>query len=585
MLAAGALFFMISASHAETRSLKLYFIHTKEKAEIVYKRNGRVDPAGMRQINRFLRDWRQNENANMDPRVLDIIWNVYREVGARDYIHIVSAYRSPKTNAMLRSRSSGVAKKSQHMLGHAIDFFIPGVPLKKLRDAGLKYGGGGVGYYPRSGSPFVHMDIGNVRHWPRMSRSELVAVFPKGGTLHVPSDGKPLPGYDVAMANYKKYQNSGTMMASASSSSGRGRGLLASLFGSGGEEEEDMAETAVAAAAPSRARSAPAPSAPVPAEEVATTVPNVAPTPLARPQMPGVPAATPAPVAVPPADIPGNQPAPVAEQPALVASLPAAGPMPLAAPRAALAAVNDEQQEAGGGMLAFAGDNARIPLPSPRPELARPSPEGGTARDEISQLLAMAQTEVDDAPVPAQRPAPALTVQAPRSDEKAEKGDSVVLAALSRDVVGASPAPKNEPLQPAKMLAGVPSREAPPTLPESTPQQVAALREEPRLIAKPASARPAIRSTAKGARPVAGESRHAAKPIVVPADGSDARWVLEGKHDEMVSQPPADARRAREIVRTAPKQVYTAGFQAPKDIDTARFSGKAVNFMSVARFQ
>ena len=92
------------------------------------------------------------------------------------------------------------------MLGKAMDFYIPGVSLKKLRNIGLRMQAGGVGYYPRSGSPFVHMDVGNVRHWPRMSRRELVAVFPSGKTLHVPSDGKPLPGFEQAVASYKSRQ-------------------------------------------------------------------------------------------------------------------------------------------------------------------------------------------------------------------------------------------------------------------------------------------------------------------------------------------------------------------------------------------
>ena len=179
---------MAAPAEAETRTLKLYFIHTKERAEITFKRNGRYDQAGLRKINNFLRDWRRNEPTKMDPRLLDTVWEAYRAVGAKDYIHVVSAYRSPATNSMLRKRSKGVANKSQHMLGKAMDFYIPGVSLKKLRDAGLRAQAGGVGYYPRSGSPFVHMDVGNVRHWPRISRQELVAVFPNGKTLHVPSD-------------------------------------------------------------------------------------------------------------------------------------------------------------------------------------------------------------------------------------------------------------------------------------------------------------------------------------------------------------------------------------------------------------
>src|SRR5688572_6427630 len=234
MLALGFSLSAAVAARAETRSLKLYFIHTKEKAEITFKRNGRYDQAGLKKINRFLRDWRRNEPTRMDPRLLDLVWETYRAAGARDYIHVVSAYRSPATNSMLRKRSKGVANKSQHMLGKAMDFYIPGVSLKRLRDAGLRAQAGGVGYYPRSGSPFVHMDVGNVRHWPRMSRKELVAVFPNGKTLHVPSDGKPLPGYETAVASYQSRKKTGTTalaLASASPAKSRSGGLLSALFG------------------------------------------------------------------------------------------------------------------------------------------------------------------------------------------------------------------------------------------------------------------------------------------------------------------------------------------------------------------
>ena len=121
---------------------------------------------------------------------------------------------------MLRRRSSGVAQNSLHTKGQAMDYYIPGVPLAKLRALGLQAQAGGVGYYPGSGSPFVHMDTGSVRHWPRMTRSQLVAVFPNGGTLHVPSDGKQLPGYSQALAAYKARQAKGTLVSSASSGSG-----------------------------------------------------------------------------------------------------------------------------------------------------------------------------------------------------------------------------------------------------------------------------------------------------------------------------------------------------------------------------
>ncbi|MDE1158627.1 MAG: DUF882 domain-containing protein [Neorhizobium sp.] len=193
-------------AQGQDRALKLYFVHTGEKATITYKRNGRFDPAGLAKVNRFLRDWRRNENARMDPRLLDIVWQLYDRTDARDYIHVVSAYRSPATNAMLRgrSRNTGVAKQSQHMLGKAMDFYIPGVKLSTLRGLAMQMQAGGVGYYPTSGSPFVHVDVGSVRAWPRMQRQELARLFPNGRTLHLPTDGKPLPGYDVALADYKR---------------------------------------------------------------------------------------------------------------------------------------------------------------------------------------------------------------------------------------------------------------------------------------------------------------------------------------------------------------------------------------------
>lgn len=159
-LAAAAVLMALSPSQAsaETRSLKLYYVHTGEKAEIVFKRNGRFDAQGLKKLNVFLRDWRRNEPTKMDPRLFDLVWQVYRSTGSSQYITVVSAYRSPATNAMLRSRSknTGVAKKSQHMLGRAMDFYIPGVPLAKLRGIGMRYQIGGVGYYPR---PVRHSSI------------------------------------------------------------------------------------------------------------------------------------------------------------------------------------------------------------------------------------------------------------------------------------------------------------------------------------------------------------------------------------------------------------------------------------------
>ncbi len=205
MLVLGALAGSAQAA-ADDRALKLFFTHTGERATIVFKRGGKFDPKGLAQINRFLRDWRKNEPTRIDPDLLDLVWEVYRRSGAREPIHVVSAYRSPSTNSMLRnrSRSSGVAKHSQHTLGKAMDFYIPGVKLATLRSVAMQMQVGGVGFYPTSGSPFVHLDVGNVRAWPRMSRQELARLFPTGRTMHLPADGRPLPGYEVAVAESKK---------------------------------------------------------------------------------------------------------------------------------------------------------------------------------------------------------------------------------------------------------------------------------------------------------------------------------------------------------------------------------------------
>ncbi|WP_244530222.1 DUF882 domain-containing protein [Rhizobium sp. NFR07] len=205
-VALAALIGSAAAAEAENRSLKLHFTHTGERAEITYKRNGRFDPKGLAQVNRILRDFRKNQSTKMDPRLLDLVWEVYDRSGATGYIHVVSAYRSPATNSMLRGRSrkSGVAKKSQHTLGKAMDFFIPGVKISTLRQVAMQMQVGGVGYYPTSGSPFVHLDVGNVRAWPRMSRKELARIFPNGRTMHLPADGRALPGYAEAVADYKR---------------------------------------------------------------------------------------------------------------------------------------------------------------------------------------------------------------------------------------------------------------------------------------------------------------------------------------------------------------------------------------------
>jgi len=288
-----------SLARSGDRTLKLYFGHTGEHGTFTFRKNGRYDRSELKRLNHFLRDWRRNEPTEMDPRLFDLIWEVYQEVGATGEISVVSAYRSLKTNNMLRSRSSGVAKRSQHTLGKAMDFYIPGVPLNKLRAAALKKQVGGVGYYPTSGSPFVHLDVGSVRHWPRMTRKQLIALFPDGKTLHIPSDGKPLSGYQTVLARYGRggrKDSLGTVAYADASGSGRRErttvvSWLNNVFSDDEEEAADNSAPETAATATARARQeAPpqAPQVPAPAER-GTVLASAGPVDL----MPDVPALLP----------------------------------------------------------------------------------------------------------------------------------------------------------------------------------------------------------------------------------------------------------------------------------------------------
>jgi uncharacterized protein YcbK (DUF882 family) len=234
LLLAGAGSVHDATALGETRTLSFHHTHSDEDLTVTYKRNGRYDEDALKQINHFLRDWRSQDQTTMDRHLFDILWEVYRDVDGKKPIQIISAYRSPATNAMLRRRSSGVARFSQHMLGHAMDFFIPEVPLEQIRFAGLRLQRGGVGFYPTSGSPFVHLDTGSIRHWPRMTHDQLARVFPNGRTVHVPSDGNPLPGYELAKADIEKRGDGDDTSYAKSKPS-----LFASLFRGKSSNDED----------------------------------------------------------------------------------------------------------------------------------------------------------------------------------------------------------------------------------------------------------------------------------------------------------------------------------------------------------
>jgi uncharacterized protein YcbK (DUF882 family) len=262
-------------ANGDTRAISFQHTHRDDAITITFKRNGRYDDDALKKLNYFLRDWRNDEQTRMDPQLFDILWEVTREVDTEEPIRIVSSYRSPVTNAMLRRRSHAVAQFSQHMLGKAIDFNITGVPVEKLREIAMRMQRGGVGFYPGS---FVHVDVGSVRHWPRMTHDQLVRVFPNGRTVHVPSDGQPLPGYALALADIERRGTStpsGMSLAAArnaraisgedmrvASADKPKKGVLAKLFGfSTDEEEEDETPQAVTTASVAQTERIPLPQA------------------------------------------------------------------------------------------------------------------------------------------------------------------------------------------------------------------------------------------------------------------------------------------------------------------------------------
>src|SRR5262245_32397134 len=190
----------IKANSSGDRTISFYGVNTKETLTLQYMKNGKHIPEAMEKINWILRDWRRDEPTQMDPDLIDLVWEVHNELGSAEPIHIVSGYRSRTTNDMLRRTVGGQASESRHILGRAMDVHFPDVPVKKLRYSALIRERGGVGYYPTSATPFVHLDTDRVRAWPRLPRAELALLFPGGHTQHLPEDGGPITPEDVRRA-------------------------------------------------------------------------------------------------------------------------------------------------------------------------------------------------------------------------------------------------------------------------------------------------------------------------------------------------------------------------------------------------
>ncbi len=559
MLSLGLAIAPLSAAQAENRSLKIYFVHTGEKATITFKRNGKFDKAGLAQLNRFLRDWRRNEPTKMDPRLFDLIWEVYRKSGSREYIHVVSAYRSPATNSMLRSRSKMVAEKSQHMLGKAMDFYLPDVKLATLRAIGIKMQAGGVGYYPNSGSPFCHMDVGGVRAWPRMSREQLVQLFPDGKTMHIPADGKPLPGYNQAVAEYKRRVGDSSVEV-ADFGGAKKKGFFARLFGGGGDEDEQPDEILAAPVAVASAK----PASPLPgvdnAQPIVASTPAVA---TVTPVSQEVAIAAPVPTLRPAFADQGVDAEPVDGMQTAM----------LEAPRSN--AVDALNAVAAAEPVAFV-DLSSYSVPVPQLLGARQAPGEAQQVASAEPLSAGSANALAFVPVPGARPAEDATLAQASEAVVPQLAATPVAKPAGAPVEVAMLAPQPKPVvrglsaTPEKTVVAVPVAVKP--VPEKTLDLASVEADEEDDFFSNQSAFSVDSNTVvkKGPRPNGAVKVEAKKTLTGDAL---SKWALSTGRSETVVQSVKAPRFASRTLRTQPVEMPSSGFSAtPVQIDTGRFN-------------
>jgi uncharacterized protein YcbK (DUF882 family) len=145
------------------RTLAFDNLHTGERASIEYWAKGRYESEALQEVNHILRDFRSGEVHPIDPDLLDLLHNLQARLGSSKPFEVISGYRSPHTNQMLRDEGHGTARKSLHMVGKAIDIRLPDRNLADLHKAAVSLRAGGVGFYPQS--DFVHVDTGRIRYW------------------------------------------------------------------------------------------------------------------------------------------------------------------------------------------------------------------------------------------------------------------------------------------------------------------------------------------------------------------------------------------------------------------------------------
>ena len=273
----------LTAAFSDTRTIAFTNIHTKETISVLYKSRGAYVPEAMDKIDWIMRDWRRNEKTKMDPHTIDILWEMHTELGSKEPINIICGYRSRATNEMLRKTVGGQASESQHITGKAVDVTFPDVSLKQIRYSALIREQGGVGYYPTSGIPFVHVDTGRVRHWPRLPRYELALLFPNGKSQHNPADGGAITRDDVRVAQ-AQHKDLATQIAG---------------FFTLRQQPKDAIMVADASATkpsgPVFSAAKPAPAAPKPEPKLASLTPQLLPQPKPVTAPPAAPQAKPEP--------------------------------------------------------------------------------------------------------------------------------------------------------------------------------------------------------------------------------------------------------------------------------------------------
>ncbi|MEM7250317.1 MAG: YcbK family protein [Pseudomonadota bacterium] len=145
------------------RTVRLYNVHTGDSLKTVYYYRGKYSRQALRAVNYLMRDFRARRIKRIDPRLLDLLWLVQMELDSKERFQVVSGYRTRRTNRKLREMGVGVAKRSYHTRGRAVDLRLPGRDLSALKKVAQDLKRGGVGYYPKSN--FVHLDTGRVRSW------------------------------------------------------------------------------------------------------------------------------------------------------------------------------------------------------------------------------------------------------------------------------------------------------------------------------------------------------------------------------------------------------------------------------------